>query len=193
MLFLILAGCATPSPPSEMPIRIPAGGGFNDTEVSMPNDVAGWMRTGSINGMAYEYFLDYSGSVTGTSLDYGPHRWFVQCETDRITDEKSCEIFSIQAELVILFNGSRSAPFICALNHDFPGRNAAVRVDKQRPVQIKDGRCVRSAALFEALLKGDKVVVRQVKWPRDYPSDTEVSLAGLPEAYQLSKYLYSRL
>lgn len=115
-----------------------------------------------------------SGALAGS--------WTTQCETDAITDEFSCQVFSLDTRVLLIFRRNQQTT-VCIVGHDFPGRDGAVRVDKGKAVEFPDRACMASKALVNSLIKGRLVTIRRYEWPYDFPKDETGSLSGLKAAH----------
>lgn len=140
-------------------------------------------------GNYYRYFRDGSGHVSPSSTSSIDEQWSVSCSQDAITDVKSCQITNFGTHIFISLTASLSISDICILNHDFPGRAGAIRVDSNRAFQTDTEGCLRSPALLAQLRSGSKVTTRRIQWPDDYPRDASGDLGSLDDAIALLSYV----
>lgn len=144
-------------------------------------------------GNYYRYFRDGSGHVAPSDTSSMDEQWSVSCSKDAITDVKSCEITNFGTHIFISLTASLSISDICILNHDFPGRAGAIRVDTNRAFQTDTDGCLRSPALLAQLRSGSKVTTRRIQWPDDYPRDASGNLSGLDDAIALLRYVNTHI
>ena len=109
--------------------------------------------------------------------------WEQACKTDSMTDKVTCQLQSKQAKILVLFEGKKRTPtYICIYAHDFPGREGAIRVDKNKAVDTTNDGCVDAGALLQQMKRGRTVRVQAYEWPDDFPKDFQGSLTGFADA-----------
>ena len=149
-------------------------------------------QSGTVNGLFYRYFADGSGSISVGQNILSESLWSFRCRTDAMTDQRSCSFNDPAAGIAVLAltDDQRS---ICAVQHDYPGRKAMVRVDKLEPIDLGTSGCQPiSDVLMGELRNGAEIAVRAYHWPYDFPKDMRVTLAGFNEAMSLLNFLLRR-
>ncbi len=139
------------------------------------------------SGSTYSYYSDGSGSLTN-----GAASWSFSCKTDKINDQKKCEITNRHADLFINYGSSPSPRWICSLQHDFPGRTGAIRVDSNPAMTTDTDGCVPGTRIAQ-LVSGNSITIRSVKWPYDYDRDSTGPLTGLKDVMDLVSYIRSNI
>jgi len=203
---LVVGGCASKPPAvsiqsvSSLPERTaPAPNGWRPGEVIVASrdlgsvlGTLGPSRRGStVDGMIYTIYKDGSASVR-ESADVLSKGWEISCRRDKMTDAQNCTVSGTETGLMVILAGSSEPSSVCAIHHDFPGRTAAFRIDKDKPVQTNADGCV-PGPFVNSLVKGRDVTVRSVKWPYDYPRDETGSLRGFSSAIELAKFIFSKI
>jgi hypothetical protein len=117
--------------------------------------------------------------------------WDVDCTRDLMTDEKSCSISRNAAEDGVggLFITDE---FVCILGDDYPGREAMLRIGKNKPWTTFDDRCfdvATSKKIMHQLTGNQQIIIRLYRWPYNYPYDVLFSSAGLEQALRLREWL----
>ncbi|GGA64642.1 hypothetical protein [Pelagibacterium lentulum] len=189
---VVLAGCSTSGTSSSV------GGesisdGWQENEVKSAGMIYGGRPIGvrrsgvTPSGLSYTYHPDGSGSVdTGTGNLMG--NWAVDCTRDRMTDRRECHIRSLEAKLLVEFGQSNTPQRVCIIGHNFPGRTGAIRVDSNSLVNTGTSGCV-AGSFAQQMVAANRVTVRYVEWPYDYPRDHSALLRGYPEAAELLRFI----
>ncbi len=195
---LIVAGCVQPQRPAKMsgpfptkPAEQPVDNPWYPGETKVVQDLIGKVtvsRQGiTPSGSTYRYYSDGSGSVTN-----GAASWSLSCKVDKISDQKKCEITNHHADLFINYGSSPSPRWICSIQHDFPGRTGAIRVDGNKAMTTDTDGCVPGSRISQ-FLAGKSVTVRSVKWPYDYDRDSTGPLTGLKDAMDLVTHIRANI
>lgn len=111
------------------------------------------------------------------------------CSTDKITDKTSCKMNirphswskSWDGGLIQTVSSDGSLLSSCVVGHDFPGRRASIRVDKNPSITTNKNGCISGSAArrFERQLKSGKILItRRIEWPYDYEKDKEMVVEG---------------
>ena len=106
--------------------------------------------------------------------------WTVRCKKDVITDHVNCTV--ADRHLMLFFDNSDRPTSVCIYPHDFPGRQAVVRISKGQPHYTTFKSCMFAYHVFDEMLLGTKYVVQFTRWPYDFPVDGQGSLKGLGKA-----------
>lgn len=135
------------------------------------------------DGLHFRVFADGSGSVA-----LGPgvqaFRWWIDCRVDAMDDRRHCYLSSMDG-LFISFGATDRPTQVCVSGHDFPGRTAMIRIDRNPPITTSERGCVAAETIMPQLLAGAEVTTRRVRWPRDFNVDTTTTLEGLSAALGL--------
>ena len=145
------------------------------------------------SGLPYVVYEDGSGVVGKTSGYREPVRWSINCPIDAIDDKRKCNISSGVANLFIDYGARKSPASVCALDHDFPGLTAMIRVDKNAPLQTDKEGCVAASSILKQLRNGSEVTTRTVKWPYRGNVDKTASLQGLADALDLVEFIQTNM
>ncbi|MVA27625.1 hypothetical protein V6582_17515 [Agrobacterium vitis] len=144
------------------------------------------IRTGKTpSGAEYRILPDHSASIAKNG-----EIWLVKCKIDIMNDAKNCAIYDGLEHIVIDFKAMNRPVSICVIGHNFPGRHASIRVDKNKAVQTDEDGCIGGRYIVQ-MLKGQQFITRKVVWPYDNYDDDFVSseLTLLPESIELMKYI----
>lgn len=147
----------------------------------------GHVEKGVIHGAKYEIYSDFSASFGEERIDGNSDSamWDVGCRTDAINDRKSCTVG--RRGLTFILNG-RDVD-VCLFGADYPGSDAAVRVDKHKAhhATSSDGyACFGhevSRQIVAQIKEGSIVRIRYQQWPNDYSSNDDWSASGFEDAY----------
>ena len=101
------------------------------------------------------------------------------CQRDRFSGIKSCEIRNRNLT-VMKRNG---AILVFVLDSDYPGKNAAIKIDNNKTFYGKEGVFNETDKIISQMSKGNIAYTRAIKWPYLLPRDNEVELTGFKEAY----------
>ncbi|MCS4089551.1 hypothetical protein [Rhizobium sp. BK176] len=144
------------------------------------------IRTGTTpSGAEYRIMPDKSATVAKDGVI-----WVVSCKIDPINDDKNCGTHDVFERVVVSFGTTDRPTEICLPGHDFPGRTAFLRVDKNKAVETREDGCF-GGGLIAQMLKGKKLVSRIVVWPYDRFDDDTTDLLVLKDALELVKYVRS--
>ena len=146
--------------------------------------------SGRADDLHYRYHDDASGSV-GAAPGALSSLWSIECRIDAMTDDKSCSLHDKDGALFLTMTSKRHVR-ICAMGHDFPGRQAMLRFDSEPAVNLGEGGCSSDDTSIDEVLRARKIAVRSYKWPYDYRHDRSVNLNGLPLAVDLARFLWER-
>lgn len=186
-IFLTIAGCTSPAgeaPPR--PQRTLSDGWMpgEHLEGSQSGNVWVTRREGRTKqGFAYSIFPDGSGGVDTPSSN-----WTVACRVDAISDQRKCNLTNADRAIIVVFGTAKTAQSVCIVQHDFPGRVGALRVDKNPAITTDENGCV-SGSFAKQLLTGREVTTRSVKWPYDYNVDETGLIGAYGEAEALMQFI----
>lgn len=139
-------------------------------------------------GHSFTIYADGSAGV-----DAGATRWSISCQPDKMTDELQCSLTGGDNYDFFIDFGSGEAPIhICALGHDFPGRNGAVRFDSGKAIDTDENGCI-PGTYITSMAKANTARTRYVKWPNDWNVDNETSLSGLVDALSILQKIRSHI
>jgi hypothetical protein len=142
------------------------------------------IRTGTTpSGSEYRIMPDKTASIAKNG-----EIWIASCKIDPINDEKSCAAYDVFERIVVSFKTTDRPVQICVNGHDFPGRNAFIRTDKNKAVETNEAGCVGGGYIAQ-MLKGKVVTSRIVKWPYDTFDDDTTNIAILKDALALVKFV----
>lgn len=191
---IALAGCVQNQPTIKSsasypakPVDMPADNPWYPGETKSVRDLIGKTtvsRGGTTpSGSTYRFYSDGSGSLTN-----GLSTWSFSCSTDKINDQKKCEISNSSVDLFINYGASSSPRWICSIRHDFPGRTGAIRVDSNKAMTTDTDGCIPGSRISQ-LLTGKSITVRSVEWPYDYHRDATGPITGLKDAMDLVAHI----
>lgn len=191
---LLLASCSSTTEPPAVPSALalattsgPLQYHWQAGEYEVRNDV-GWSRRGTTeSGFSYSYLDTGTGRIEKAATG-GQFAWEISCKVDAMSDARICTALSTRINLVLLWDKAAAPLLVCVLGHDFPGRQAAIRVDTRAPLETDKKGCVGGAIVGE-LLTATKVTTRHVAWPYDRFVDAAGSPAGLREAVGLVTHI----
>lgn len=130
-------------------------------------------------GHDYRYYEDLSGYVAG---------WAVRCEKDKMNDETNC--FTTDPNKILMIYMRRGQPSAaCVLKHDFPGRDAMLRIGTKPPQSAGRKGCL-DWSRASGVTKASDATVRYWQFPYDHPRDVQSSLEGVNSALGLAGFLY---
>jgi hypothetical protein len=147
-------------------------------------------------------YSDGSGSFgLPKDLELLGNHWSFHVKSDEMTDKIKVTAYRMgQFDI----NGKKfSAPFglyldlakssnelICVLGHDFPGRTALIRVDKNNAVKTNNKGCVKLSKKLDVKFRSGQIAkVRGREWPDDFDKTFDVNLDGYSV---LTDYLRSK-
>ncbi len=161
-------------------IAVPDGWQPNEVLRRAAGDSSGGHRDGvTPDGLDYRYYSDLTGHAGG---------WSVKCEKDKMTDETNCHTTDPEKKLFIFMRRGKLS-YACVIGHDFPGRDAMMRVDEKPPINAGRKGCLDWSKI-SGLTRGSNVTVRYWTFPYDYSRDAKASLVGLNSAVGLAEFLY---
>ena len=141
-------------------------------------------------GWSYRIHSDNSGRLVAPNLPgLRDVEWVPSCETDAMTDRKSCKLRASELALLLRLTNTGHLSAVCVLEHDFPGERAAVRVDAKPPLDVGETGCV-AIADETYFLTGAISVARRVKWPYRRTIDIRGSIASLPMALDFIRHIH---
>jgi hypothetical protein len=193
---LFLSGClalGTSETPILQVLRTDLEGGFRPNETLVDSRYLGLSRQGIITetGDTYSYSFG-DGDITGNS-NTRRGAWMVGCSTDRMTSRVNCRtnlkpapiegvrFASLGGGLQINVNNAGSITRACVFGHDFPGRNAMIRVDENSAITTNSSGCVSGGSatrLQRQLLIGTTLTTRRIEWPYDSRRDQVIEISG---------------
>lgn len=206
-----LSGCATSTTGADLPrgarlIEVGRNDGFRPNETLItrqstlnPNQILlERIGTDPKTSRKYSYggsSLSASVEITGVTLYATPQTpistsFIATCNSDILTDAKSCEVNIGLYALLIKTTPSGQIFNACVGGHDFPGRTARVRVDGNQPLTTSTNGCMgaeKARLLASQLRSGNILIVQPVKWPYDAHQSSTFKLEG---GYQLIDELF---
>lgn len=94
------------------------------------------IRTGKTpSGAEYSIMPDKTATVAKEGVI-----WAVRCKIDPINDEKNCAGYDVYDRVLVGFGTTDRPTEICLPGHNFPGRTAYLRVDKNKAVETGERR-----------------------------------------------------
>lgn len=172
-----LALCSTLAAAEEAPVLV---------------DTKGDLNIWSLSGNEYAAI-----GIGPDPLSLDSKAWGVECPIDAMTDEKKCtfHFYNVLAEgpqggIFVNFLGTDEPQIVCAAYHDFPGKIAMIRVDRNEPVETNEAGCVSAIKLLPQLINGSFVTVRYSRLPGGHDTDSKHSLHGFSETVDVAKRMY---
>jgi hypothetical protein len=110
-----------------------------------------------------------------------------------MTDKRTCSLLNQSAGLLITVSHPQTVSGICVYLHDFPGKNAMIRVDNSRPIELPRGCVVGSSAarIVKAILAAKRVRTRWYAWPYDTAVDDDYEInSSLADALEIAGRAY---
>lgn len=119
--------------------------------------------------------------------------WSFRIKNDEMTDEQKISVrrypykmtdqfgeIKLDSNVYLWINLSNAhREVLCVAGHDFPGKTAMIRVDKNDPIETNKNGCLHlSSSLDDQLRKGNTLIIRGYHWPFDGAETREVSLGG---------------
>lgn len=141
------------------------------------------IRKGKLRDGRIEYTIHRMGGL----IEVVPG-WRALCRTDKITDETNCAVTNDKAKLSILYNGKGEAQAVCLMEHTFPGKQGAIRIDALPPHLTDEKGCV-AAEVANEITAGQNITTRQVKFPNELPIDREARTFGLQEITEITTHV----
>ncbi|MGO8003132.1 hypothetical protein [Rhizobium ruizarguesonis] len=161
-----------------------AGTALADGWYSNERTVEKGIRTGTTpSGAEYRIMPDKSATVIKDGVI-----WVVGCKIDPINDNKNCETHDAFERVMVVFGTTERPTEICLPGHNFPGRTAFLRVDKNKAIETGEDGCVGGGFIAQ-MLKGKQLVSRIVVWPYDEFDDDKTDLSVLRDALDLARYV----
>ena len=191
-----LLGCQTTGePPSRVTQTVPAADGWKPNEkiVAENSSYSGspslHYRQGlTEEGYEYRIYNDKSASLKTYDAERGEVTdWIPTCRKDSMTDVQTCGVYNDKLGLLFTLNSSGVLNAFCVIHHDYPGRNAAIRIDDKPMISMTSGCIPANETQFTS---GKKITIRWVKWPYDYYKETKGSIAGLRQALAFAHYVH---
>lgn len=143
------------------------------------------VRSGQINGTGYSYRIDADGRITFGEVG----EWTIRARTDEMTDKELWHIDHDEAHLMIFPSTSANTATFCVLGHDFPGRQAMVRIDARPAVTGYTDDCFMSARLFADLQGASSIRTRRYEWPEDIGRDETGDVTHFSDAMKLYRFM----
>ncbi|WP_353429003.1 hypothetical protein [Paracoccus denitrificans] len=139
----------------------------------------------------YVWSLSESGDYAAISLtpDFfalDAIAWGIECPIDAMSDHRMCKFLFENpvtrkrngSGLFVNYLGTSDPQFICVSLHDYPGKKAMIRVDKNAPFTTMENGCIAAAEVLPQLLTGTKVTLRRYTFPGNFSRDEEHLLTG---------------
>lgn len=133
-------------------------------------------------------FSDGSGSFgTPQQVEYHDNTWNIEIKKDEMTDKPDISAYRMARTKnggpssigLYLSLDAADKETACAFGHDYPGRKAMLRIDKNKPITTNENGCIwLTKNLDSQLRKGAKVTIRAYEWPYDYGITRDVDLSG---------------
>lgn len=142
------------------------------------------------SGLSYRYYSDGTGSVG--DITNGEH-WTINCAIDRISDKRTCHISSSEANIFVQYRSNKHPTSICVWDHDFPGRTAMIRADKNTAIKTNEEGCVAAPKILKQMLAGSAITTRSIKWPYEDSIDKTASLKGFGDAVKLVAFIRTNI
>lgn len=170
------------------------------------------VRAGQVDGLHYEYYRNNTGYASGlmTSIetaDFLNRRELLRfrCSAERMDGGSSCEasIYSkvpppssqvgqlpARGFIIVRLNSSGAAyPHqICASRHDFPGRNARIRIDGGEPINLGANGCTSNRSVINGFVNANEVFVEYVKWPNSHATVSQVEMNGVRHLVEMMQF-----
>ncbi len=148
-------------------------------------------RTGvTENGFTYTIYPD--GSAGLRLGQNAVAEWSIDCSKDKMSDQRNCTVTSSKNNIQIMYGPAGVAKQICIIDHDFPNRLGAIRIDNEEPISTDTDGCI-SGKFENKLTQASSVTTRSVKWPYDHHRDRKNPLKGLKTAIGLKDYVLSNI
>lgn len=146
--------------------------------------------------------VDCTGDFSGNCQKRSFARAVVSCKSDQVTDNLQCKIridaqeqvhmsytdpkdtlrYRVAGSLLFIKNRSGSTISACVMSHDFPGKTAAIRFDKNEHVNTATNACVNSGTarnLEQQARDASLLTTRRVEWPYETSKDVVTRVDGL--------------
>ena len=155
------------------------------------DNVSRYHKGRTATGLFYKYYADGSGHLSLTDNGYLDNAilYTFKTTTDKITDVTSCVFHQDTNGIYVSVNPSGDVTYISLFGHDYPGRQGAIRIDKNPPIYSNERGVLPPTQTVSELLSGRTFVTRYYKWPYDWPRDFDKSTRGFQEALEFCKYL----
>ena len=127
--------------------------------------------------MRFKFIPAVLGAALGSVLSPAM-AWQAECKINPMDDTQECQITDYDARILVFYGLAKNPAMICVIGHDFPGRLAAIRVDKNKMLAAEHEGCMSAGSLIEQMKAGRRVKVQYYEWPYDYPKYGEASLSG---------------
>lgn len=163
------------------------------------------------NGLAYTWSINPSGRRTGTITkedeleDLLPHAiWRFDCKPDQMDGGIDCIIrnteapnsilsdYMLDAALHLESRSTRTPHKICVAQHDFPGRNARIKVGNKSPISVGTDGCINSQQIALSALNGIPITVEGYHWPYDYSFVKTNDVRGAHYVMKLLKFTFEQ-
>ncbi len=117
----------------------------------------------------------------------GTSRWEPRCTIDAMTDKERCSVNNLYAEMFIILDEKREPKYICVSGHNYAGKQAVIRVDKNKPFNTDETGCLESPDLLKQMIAGKIILSYRYKWPTEHPIDRYGELDSLSSALKKVK------
>jgi len=152
-------------------------------------------ENGVVNGVRYhryEYDAKFEsipeGLTKGDPLYNQKKYWRVSCDSDDMTDKKSCSIYEEHGNVFIQLNSKGTVIYLSIFGHDdFPDEKAIIRIGNSLPVNAAFIRGKRARSIVKKLKKGTLIRTRYYDFP-DIESYKYI-IYGLKEAMDYAKWV----
>lgn len=154
-----------------------------------------WQR----NGLRYRiYYGDASAkfaTAAGDALEDTRERWHCACEKDAMDDFVLCYA-KIHDLLVVLNGGGEWSVRVAGSQHNYPGREVAIRVGDGKPFRASDEDqfskeiSKKIVALFE---DGQEVTTRYTAWPDGIYVDKTWTIQGFGLVSEYLKWAINQI
>ena len=176
----------------------PVTNGLADNELKVTTNYSERWE-GHLDGVGYKYSRstnsEWKGSINPNNDNFnGRESWKLNCEVDKISDDKICLVRNELLGLFIQYKNN-STPLICSLKHDFPGERARLRIDGGRVYTstTDEGCFTHNINTYKNLRAGSNVVIRSIVWPYEGYEENEGKLVGVELLDKLVKHLKNKL
>lgn len=130
--------------------------------------------------------------------------WSFKIKNDEMTDEQKISArrypynmsdafgeIKLDSNVYLWINLSNAdQEVLCVAGHDYPGKTAMIRVDKNDPIETNKNGCLHlNSSLDDQLRNGYTLVIRGYHWPYDRAETREISLGGY---IQMREFLRAR-
>lgn len=188
-MFLTLLGCGANAPIKGL------NDGYAPNETKYSTGLV--LRTGvTPSGNGYTIFRNGDVNLNAKGWEVYP-RFKSSCKIDPIDDTSKCVYDSLHRGFFAIRTKAGEIKAFCIGGHDFPGRNGAIRVGKNKAIYTSGDSCIigaKARLIGKQLLAADEYTVKLYSWPNDFPiTATHVINDEFKDIYSLTKYTYRNL